>query len=175
MRRLLLLTALLAPLAACGGDDGPLAPARAGKFGCFSPNLATKGCMATSVYSWDLLGHITDKTQMALKLGHGMTVVAISEAPATLENGAICYSMGPEALENTTFTHNGLPMDAHDNTILRQHLGDAMPSGKKLCQTFAPDGDTIRVMATIDGQPYPGRGGEMVWAGKDDGYFLDAR
>jgi hypothetical protein len=166
---------LIAPLAACNDPAGPLAPAQAGKFGCFNVDLAKKTCQATSLYTWDLLGHITDKTQMVMRLGHGVTVVGTSEQPATLENGAVCYAMDDDALSKMTFTRYGLPMDAHDSDIVRTALAKTMPTGKKVCQTFTPEGDAVRLTASVDGQPVGGSGALMVWAAKEDGYFLDAR
>lgn len=148
----------------------PLAPARAGKLLCQTPDAATKTCLMLTEYSFGADGRITNRYEVMLTKSPWLTV-RIS-APIAVKDGAVCgYLEGTEKAE--VFTE-GKPADAETTAKIRDGLQQLYSpfQGKDACTRYTANGDVYDAALSIGGVASNGPPERVIWVDPAEGWAV---
>lgn len=148
----------------------PLAPARAGKRLCQTPDAANKTCLMLTDYSFGADGHITNRYEVMLTKSPWLSVKL--EAPVMVKDGAVCGPLnGTEKAE--VFT-DGKPADAETTAKIRDGLQQLYSpfQGKDACTTYTANGDVYDAALSIGGVASKGRPERVIWVDPADGWAV---
>jgi hypothetical protein len=167
-----MLTLMLALLAAPQAAPDPLAPARAGKVQCISPNREKKTCMAIASFVPGTDGNF--ESTVRVLVNPTPAIVMETHTKGTVEGGDTCNTIRAEDYAAATFTMNGAPMDDTMAATIRPQVAAAIApmAGQKGCSHEHAEGDMITSDVTIGGTAHPEMTQKLIWVGANDGYTL---
>lgn len=170
----MMLSLMIALAAAPQAAPDPLAPARAGKVQCVSPNREKKTCLAIASFTVGPNG--TFASVVRVQINPTPPIVMETRTNGTTEGNGTCNIIRAEDYAAATFTMNGAPMDeAIAATIRPQVTGVIAPMvGKKGCSHERPEGDMIVSEVTLDGVAHPEMTQKLIWVSPSEGYTLGA-
>jgi hypothetical protein len=170
---LTLILTLLAPPPPQAAPD-PLAPARAGKIQCISPNREKKTCLAIATYKPGPDGSFESTVQVLVN--PSPAIVMETHAKGAVEGGATCNIIRAEDYAAASFTMNGTPMDEAIASSIRPQVAAAIApmAGKKGCSRERPEGDMVISEVTLDGVAHAEMTQKLIWVSPSDGYTLGA-
>lgn len=159
-----------------GGQSGgdPLAPARAGKVQCYSPNVEKRTCGAIAAYTLRPDGKWDNKARVLV----APVPVVVLEAVTVVdvEGEAICGPLARKDLEAASVSADGVAMPHEDARIVIEQVAAAFAGMGMLdvrsCTIYRPDGDGLRTEDTIDGKPRPDLKQHVIWIDADEAYSL---
>lgn len=169
----MMLSVIIAMLAAGQAAPDPLAPAREGKVQCISPNREKKTCIA--IASFVLTPGGFESTVRALINPEPAMAMEV-RSKGTVEGGATCALIRSEDYAAATLTTNGAPMDEATAGAIRPQIVAAITPmvGKKGCSRDRPEGDLIVSEVTLDGVARPEMTQRLIWVSPSEGYTLGA-
>lgn len=157
-----------APTASAIAD--PLAPARAGKLLCQTPNVAAKTCLMLTDFSFGPDGQITNRYEVMLTRSPWRS--AKVSAPVVVKDGAVC---GPlEGTEKAEVFAEGKPADAETTAKIRDGLRKlyAPYQGKDACISYTANGDGYDAARSIGGAASKGPPERVIWVDPADGWAV---
>ena len=167
-----MLSLTLALLAAGQAAPDPLAPARAGKVQCVSPNREKKTCLAIASFVVKPDGTFDSVVRVMVNPAPAITME--THAGGTVEGNGTCNIIRTEDYAAATFTMNGAPMDETMAATIRPQVTAAIAPmvGKKGCSIERTEGDMIVSEVTLDGVAHPEMTQKLIWVSPSDGYTL---
>jgi hypothetical protein len=170
----MMLSLMIALLAAPQAAPDPLAPARAGKIQCVSPNREKKTCLAIASFTVGPNG--TFESTVKVLVNPTPAIVMETHAKGTTEGDSTCNLIRTEDYAAATFTMEGAPMDEAIAAAIRPQVAAAIGpmAGKKGCSHERPEGDLIVSEVTLDGVAHPEMTQKLIWVSASDGYVLGA-
>jgi len=157
-----------APASSVAAD--PLAPARAGKLLCQTPNAAAKTCRMLTEYSFGADGHITNRYEVMLSNSPWLNVRL--SAPVVVKDGAVC---GPlNGTEKAEVFAEGKPADAETTAKIREGLRQLYGpfEGKEACTAYRANGDAYDAALSIGGVSSKGPPERVIWVDRADGWAV---
>ncbi|MES2989231.1 MAG: hypothetical protein V4808_15120 [Pseudomonadota bacterium] len=147
----------------------PLAPARAGKIQCVTPNEATKTCMGLSTYKINADGSF--ETSTTLLIAPTPLITMTVKSPGTVKDGALCGPVRKADFEAAAIEQDGQPANEAMAGAVRSQVAGAIAAmdGKMGCGTEAADGT---VTVTLDGVARPDMTQKTKWVDPSEGYKL---
>lgn len=148
----------------------PLAPARAGKLLCQTPDAAAKTCLMLTDYSFGADGQITNRYEVMLTKSPWLTVRV--SAPVTVKDGAVCGLL--EGTEKAEVFTEGKPADAETTAKIRDGLKQLYSpfEGKDACTSYTANGDVYDAALTIGGVASKGLPERVIWVDRADGWAV---
>lgn len=170
----MMLSLIVALLAAPQAAPDPLAPARAGKIQCVSPNREKKTCLAIASFVVGPNG--TFDSTVRVLVNPTPAIVMETHAKGTTEGDSTCNVIRAEDYAAATFTMEGAPMDEAVAASIRPQVTAAIGpmAGKKGCSRERPEGDLIASDVTLDGVAHPEMAQKLIWVNPGEGYTLGA-
>jgi hypothetical protein len=167
-----MLTLALALLAAPQAAPDPLAPARAGKVQCVSPNREKKTCLAIASFVVKPDGGFDSVVRVMVN--PAPAIVMETHTSGIVDGAQTCNTIRAEDYTAATFTMDGAPMDESMAATIRPQVAAAIApmAGKKGCSLEKPEGDMIVSTVTIDGAARPEMTQKLIWVSPSDGYTL---
>lgn len=168
---LLLLAAL--PQEAPAASADPLAPARAGKIRCVSPNAANRTCQTIIRYTVRDDGGF-DATVIGIVSRDPMVLLEYKSF-GRIEEGGVCMMIRMHDFETGTLLYNGAPVGPSEGQRLRLQLQGAVQpiAGKKRCFRDQPgNGDDMLSVITLDGVAQPEMQQRVAWLSPEEGYAV---
>lgn len=157
-----------APASAAVAD--PLAPARAGKLLCQTPDKTAKTCHMLTQYSFGADGHITNRYEVMLTRSPWLSVKL--STPVVVKDGAVC---GPlEGTETAEVFKDGKPADAETTAKIRDGLQQLYSpfKGKDACTSYTANGDVYDAALSIGGVASKGPPERVIWVDPADGWAV---
>lgn len=148
----------------------PLAPARAGKLLCQTPDKAAKTCLMLTDFSFGPDGQITNRYEVILTRSPWLS--AKVSAPVVVKDGAVC---GPlEGTEKAEVFVEGKPADAETTAKIRDGLRQlyAPYQGKDACISYTANGDAYDAARSIGGAASKGPPERVIWVDPADGWAV---
>jgi len=148
----------------------PLAPARAGKLLCQTPNAAAKTCLMLTDYSFGPDGQITNRYEVMLTRSPWLNIKV--SAPVRVKDGAVCGLL--EGTEKAEVFTDGKPADAETTTKIRDGLQQFYSAfrGKDACTSYTANGDFYDAALSIGGVASKGPPDRVIWVDPADGWAV---
>lgn len=171
----LLLNGLLVAQAAPTLPDAPadpLAPARAGKLRCISPNPARLTCQ--TIIRYKLSGAKSFDAKVSGLVGGDPTLLLRYDTFGDVEQGGVCVTMRVGDFQNGMLLRSGKKLSPNDERALRLQVLDTVQpmQGKKRCYIDRTEAGVTRAVVTIDGVAHPELGQTVAWVSPSDGYAV---
>lgn len=148
----------------------PLAPARAGRLQCFSPDEALRTCGALSAYTLAPDGGIVHRAEVVISPAPFTTMT--TSASVRVRGPAVCGRMtGAQA---ATFRVEGKPVDEAATAELRARIGQAFAAfgEAEVCTTYVPHREGFMALVTIGGAPRSDLNQPVIWVRPEEGYAV---
>lgn len=160
----------LAAVMGAATPDGPLAPARAGRLQCYTPDTQRKTCAAIVSYAWAADGTITSTGEVLLSQNPTATMKATT--PVVVRDGAVCGTNSVEALKAAEITFEGRPATPEMTEKVRAAMVAHFPEiGREVCTRYvAGAGGELTTSVSVDGASRPDLTTRAIWIGPDEGY-----
>jgi len=168
-----MLIAILAALTAAATPaalSDPLAPARAGKLECHSPDAARKRCAVLIGYRFGDDGVIANRTEALLSVEPWINMKL--NASVAVQDGEVC---GPfEGADKAEVLMNGQPADAAVTAEVRKTMQTFFDTfkGKQRCTAYERDGAGYKTTVTAKGAVHPMESQPMIWVEPGDGWTV---
>jgi hypothetical protein len=155
---------------ALAADADPLAPGRAGKVQCFTPDVKAKTCRQIVSFTFGPGGAIVTHASTALN----ENVVMHHGGPVTIRAGAVCRRLAANDLDQASFSLGGKPASSADTAALRVEVKTEYAGmiGKELCTSYRPAGRFFAASLAMDGVLQTDVTDTVLWVNPKDGYKL---
>lgn len=175
MSKILIPALILALAAPAAAQTDLLAPARAGKLQCYTPDAADRSCRALIAYSFAAGGKVVSRSETVLSPDD--PILMKRRAELTLRGGALCGRVQAGDLDQATFTIAGRAASPSETAILRARAKSEYAEifGKEICTSFKPARGGLEAGMTLDGVPQPDVTDQVVWVDAKDGWVVGPR
>jgi hypothetical protein len=161
---------LLAALLAAAAADDPLAPARAGKVQCYSPDEMARTCR--SIAGYRQTGPDTYDNSALILVAPAPLTLLRTITPVTIKDGAVCGALRSEDVTAGVVLVDGTPLDETKAASIKAKVAHGLApfAGKTICTRYVGDGDHVVAKVTIDGKAQDGFDQDVLWIAPDAGY-----
>ncbi len=152
----------------------PLAPARAGKLQCHTPDKVKKTCSAIASYEAQPDGSFRNAAKVLIVPDQGISLETVTTVH--VHDGAVCGTITKADLMAGKLVVSGEPLPADQAAPFLEQIAASFASAgvmdKVLCTTYRADGEVLKTELTIDGVAKPEFAQTVIWVDANDGYSL---